>query len=112
MYHSVRFIVHLFNESSCFSSSLRSFVFCRRLPPFRWLWSTKWCCKPHDSGTLPLGNGTTVNGTAHGRFHNHNSSDSMRTLTTSLTVSRRSCLRPARVVIVERPKTEHAMSEV
>ncbi|XP_040174984.1 cardioacceleratory peptide receptor-like isoform X5 [Anopheles arabiensis] len=84
----------------------------KRLPPFRWLWSTKWCCKPHDSGTLPLGNGTTVNGTAHGRFHNHNSSDSMRTLTTSLTVSRRSCLRPARVVIVERPKTELAMSEV
>uniref|UniRef100_A0A182Y5B6 G-protein coupled receptors family 1 profile domain-containing protein n=1 Tax=Anopheles stephensi TaxID=30069 RepID=A0A182Y5B6_ANOST len=84
----------------------------KRLPPFRWLWSTKWCCKPHDSGTLPLGNGTTVNGAAHGRFHNHNSSDSMRTLTTSLTVSRRSCLRPARVVIVERPKTELAMSEV
>uniref|UniRef100_A0A182IQ40 G-protein coupled receptors family 1 profile domain-containing protein n=1 Tax=Anopheles atroparvus TaxID=41427 RepID=A0A182IQ40_ANOAO len=84
----------------------------KRLPPFRWLWSTKWCCRPHDSGALPLGNGTAANGTAHGRFHNHNSSDSMRTLTTSLTVSRRSCLRPARVVIVERPKTELAMSEV
>ncbi|XP_058129099.1 cardioacceleratory peptide receptor-like [Anopheles ziemanni] len=84
----------------------------KRLPPFRWLWSTKWCCRPHDSGNLPLGNGTTANGTAHGRFHNHNSSDSMRTLTTSLTVSRRSCLRPPRVVIVERPKTELAMSEV
>ncbi|XP_052870210.1 cardioacceleratory peptide receptor-like [Anopheles cruzii] len=83
----------------------------KRLPPFRWLWSTKWCCKQHDTGTVPLGNGSAGNGTT-GRFHNRNSSDSMRTLTTSLTVSRRSCMRPARVVIVERPKTELAMSAV
>ncbi|XP_050100114.1 cardioacceleratory peptide receptor-like [Anopheles aquasalis] len=88
----------------------------KRLPPFRWLWSAKWCCKQHDTGTLPIGNGSAANATTGGRlFHNHrnSNSDSMRTLTTSLTVSRRSCLRPAaRVVIVERPKTQLAISAV
>uniref|UniRef100_A0A087ZB03 G-protein coupled receptors family 1 profile domain-containing protein n=1 Tax=Anopheles darlingi TaxID=43151 RepID=A0A087ZB03_ANODA len=87
----------------------------KRLPPFRWLWSAKWCCKQHDTGTLPIGNGTAANATTGRLFHNHrnSNSDSMRTLTTSLTVSRRSCLRPAaRVVIVERPKTQLAISAV
>lgn len=78
----------------------------RRIPPFRWLISS-WCCKNNDS------NQTTIRSTSNGQRHN-NSNDSMRTFTTSLTVSRRSTsyMRPARVVIVERPKTILAMSEV
>ncbi|EAT39545.2 AAEL008655-PA, partial [Aedes aegypti] len=83
----------------------------KRLPPFRWLLSSEWCCKNPDgsSGRGPLRNGMVLNGGQ--RLQNNNSSDSMRTLTTSLTISQRSCIRPSRVVIVERPKVALAMSE-
>nr|XP_029719377.1 cardioacceleratory peptide receptor-like [Aedes albopictus] len=86
----------------------------KRLPPFRWLLSSEWCCKNPDgpAGRGPLRNGMVLNGGQRG-LQNHNSSDSMRTLTTSLTISsQRSCIRPSRVVIVERPKVALAMSEV
>ncbi|XP_052565605.1 cardioacceleratory peptide receptor isoform X2 [Culex pipiens pallens] len=84
----------------------------KRLPPFRWLLASKWCCKSSDGGSQGAGmrNGTALNGNA--RLQNHNSSDSMRTLTTSLTISQRSCIRPSRVVIFERPKAALAMSQV
>ncbi|XP_058453297.1 cardioacceleratory peptide receptor [Malaya genurostris] len=83
----------------------------KRLPPFRWLLDSKWCCKGANGGSRrPMRNGIILNGGP--RLQNHNSSDSMRTLTTSLTVSQRSCIRPSRVVIVERPKVVVAMSEV
>ncbi|XP_055638650.1 cardioacceleratory peptide receptor-like [Toxorhynchites rutilus septentrionalis] len=83
----------------------------KRLPPFRWLLASKWCCQNTDSGSRgAMRNGAALNGGT--RMQNHNSSDSMRTLTTSLTISQRSCVRPSRVVIVERPKVVLAMSEV
>ncbi|XP_055602618.1 cardioacceleratory peptide receptor-like [Uranotaenia lowii] len=94
----------------------------KRLPPFRWLLASKWCCKTaSDVGSgrgSGLRNGAILNGHGGPRLQNHNSSDSMRTLTTSLTnsTSQRSCIRPSRVVIVERPKVVAtgplAMSEV
>ncbi|XP_058821748.1 cardioacceleratory peptide receptor-like [Topomyia yanbarensis] len=83
----------------------------KRLPPFRWLLASKWCCRGADGGARgQMRNGIILNGGP--RLQNHNSSDSMRTLTTSLTISQRSCIRPSRVVIVERPKVVVAMSEV
>ncbi|GAB0099092.1 cardioacceleratory peptide receptor [Sergentomyia squamirostris] len=80
----------------------------KRLPPFRWL-AASWCFK----GSREQSNHTQNRCGVTGGPRLHNSSDSMRTLTTSLTVSRRSatCMRPARVVIAERPKTI-IMSEV
>ncbi|XP_016988368.1 cardioacceleratory peptide receptor [Drosophila rhopaloa] len=77
-----------------------------RFPPFKWL---TCCCKSYR------------NNSQQNRCHTvgrrlHNSCDSMRTLTTSLTVSRRSTNKTnARVVICERPTkvvTVPAMSEV
>ncbi|XP_053695269.1 cardioacceleratory peptide receptor [Sabethes cyaneus] len=83
----------------------------KRLPPFSWLLASKWCCNGADGGSRrAMRNGGILNGGP--RLQNNNSSDSMRTLTTSLTVSQRSCIRPSRVVIVERPKVILAMSEV
>ncbi|KAJ6640805.1 Cardioacceleratory peptide receptor [Pseudolycoriella hygida] len=80
----------------------------RRTLPFRWI-NSSWCCKNRKSSTINSHSGTH-NG--NGR-HLRNSSDSMRTLTTSVTSKRAtSCIRPARVVILERPKTILAMSEV
>ncbi|XP_055375115.1 cardioacceleratory peptide receptor [Condylostylus longicornis] len=79
----------------------------KRVPPFRWF-SCSTCCTNQSNNNSSQHRCTTVNQRLH------NSCDSMRTLTTSLNVSRRSnnCMRPARVVIVERPKTILAMSEV
>ncbi|KAH8417106.1 hypothetical protein KR222_003256 [Zaprionus bogoriensis] len=77
-----------------------------RFPPFKWL---KCCCKSYR------------NNSQQSRCHTvgrrlHNSCDSMRTLTTSLTVSRRSTNKTnARIVICERPTkviAAAAMSEV
>ncbi|KAH8361153.1 hypothetical protein KR200_012256 [Drosophila serrata] len=77
-----------------------------RFPPFKWF---TCCCKSYR------------NNSQQNRCHTvgrrlHNSCDSMRTLTTSLTVSRRSTNKTnARVVICERPSmvvTVPAMSEV
>ncbi|XP_017128872.1 cardioacceleratory peptide receptor [Drosophila elegans] len=77
-----------------------------RFPPFKWF---TCCCKSYR------------NNSQQNRCHTvgrrlHNSCDSMRTLTTSLTVSRRSTNKTnARVVICERPTkvvTVPAMSEV
>ncbi|ALC46754.1 CcapR [Drosophila busckii] len=77
-----------------------------RFPPFKWL---TCCCKSYR------------NNSQQNRCHTvgrrlHNSCDSMRTLTTSLTVSRRSTNKAnARVVICERPNKVIAvtsMSEV
>ncbi|XP_017855885.1 PREDICTED: cardioacceleratory peptide receptor [Drosophila arizonae] len=77
-----------------------------RFPPFKWL---TCCCKSYR------------NNSQQNRCHTvgrrlHNSCDSMRTLTTSLTVSRRSTNKAnARVIICERPNkviTVAAMSEV
>ncbi|KAH8404256.1 hypothetical protein KR215_002687 [Drosophila sulfurigaster] len=77
-----------------------------RFPPFKWF---TCCCKSYR------------NNSQQNRCHTvgrrlHNSCDSMRTLTTSLTVSRRSTNKTnARVVICERPNkviTVPAMSEV
>ncbi|XP_037924362.1 cardioacceleratory peptide receptor [Hermetia illucens] len=83
----------------------------KRIPPFRWLLETCCCCCcKSQRGRNSTGNRCTDS--ARNRLHN--SYDSMRTLTTSLTVSRRStnnCMRPARVVIVDR-KNILAMSEV
>ncbi|XP_055715848.1 cardioacceleratory peptide receptor [Phlebotomus papatasi] len=79
----------------------------RRLPPFRWL-ASSWCFKSREQANHAQNRCGVTGGPRL-----HNSSDSMRTLTTSLTVSRRSasCMRPARVMIAERPKTI-IMSEV
>lgn len=73
-----------------------------------------WCYKARENGaSIKSQNGCTQNGGC-GRLRN--STDSMRTLTTSLTMSKRSASAyvraPPRVVIAERPKTILAMSEV
>ncbi|XP_061398716.1 cardioacceleratory peptide receptor [Musca vetustissima] len=77
-----------------------------RFPPFKWF---TCCCKSYRH------NSTTNRCHTVGR-RLHNSCDSMRTLTTSLTVSRRSNKGTTRVVICERPKSNslhhNAMSEV
>lgn len=81
----------------------------RRLPPFRWLSSDKWCCKGNENSNAHCGVG--------GGRGLLNSQDSVRTLATSLAVSTRrstsnSChSRQQRVTIVDRPKTI-IMSEV
>ncbi|XP_037949494.1 cardioacceleratory peptide receptor [Teleopsis dalmanni] len=72
-----------------------------RYPPFKWL---TCCCKSYRNNSTQARCKTT------GR-RLHNSCDSMRTLTTSLTVSKRSN-KAARVVICERPKDALAISEV
>uniref|UniRef100_A0A1I8P294 G-protein coupled receptors family 1 profile domain-containing protein n=2 Tax=Stomoxys calcitrans TaxID=35570 RepID=A0A1I8P294_STOCA len=77
-----------------------------RFPPFKWF---TCCCKSYRHNSNPNRCNTV------GR-RLHNSCDSMRTLTTSLTVSRRSNKGTTRVVICERPKSNsiahNAMSEV
>ncbi|XP_075165234.1 crustacean cardioactive peptide receptor [Haematobia irritans] len=78
-----------------------------RFPPFKWF---TCCCKSYRHNSTNPNRCNTV-----GR-RLHNSCDSMRTLTTSLTVSRRSNKGTTRVVICERPKSNsiahNAMSEV
>ncbi|XP_055849766.1 cardioacceleratory peptide receptor [Episyrphus balteatus] len=69
----------------------------RRVPPFKW-----FCWKSRRRTSLKNRCNTVGQ-------RIHNSCDSMRTLTTSLTVSRRSN-KAARVVIVERPRTTIVMS--
>ncbi|XP_023293064.1 cardioacceleratory peptide receptor [Lucilia cuprina] len=77
-----------------------------RFPPFKWF---TCCCKSYRH------NSTQTRCNTVGR-RLHNSCDSMRTLTTSLTVSRRSNKGTTRVIICERPKSNsinhNAMSEV
>ncbi|XP_065354334.1 cardioacceleratory peptide receptor [Calliphora vicina] len=77
-----------------------------RFPPFKWF---TCCCKSYRH------NSTQNRCNTVGR-RLHNSCDSMRTLTTSLTVSRRSNKGTTRVIICERPKSNsinhNAMSEV
>ncbi|XP_055539889.1 cardioacceleratory peptide receptor-like [Wyeomyia smithii] len=71
----------------------------KRLPPFRWLFSSGFCCTNPDDGNIHSGYGQTVHGN---RLRNQHSSDSMRTLTTSLTVSTRrptTILRSSRVIV-------------
>lgn len=71
----------------------------RRTALFRWF-SKIWCCKKKENPEHPF----SIRGGARNLHQNY---DSMKTFTTSLTVtSRRStCLRPNRVVVVERQKT-------
>lgn len=75
----------------------------RRTAFYRWF-SEPWCCKKKENPQSQLTNGGRSKGGARNLHQNY---DSMKTFTTSLTVtSRRStCLRPNRVVIVEKPKT-------
>lgn len=86
----------------------QNFPFLRRTALFRWL-SDGWCCKKKENSQNQFTNGRLRSGP---RNLNQNY-DSMRTFTTSLTVtSRRStCLRPNRVVIVEHQKTILATQE-
>src|SRR5690349_18527534 len=76
----------------------------RRTAFYRWF-SEPWCCKKKENPQNQLANGGRSRGGARNLHQNY---DSMKTFTTSLTVttSRRStCLRPNRVVIVEKPRT-------
>ncbi|XP_054747917.1 cardioacceleratory peptide receptor [Anastrepha obliqua] len=73
-----------------------------RFPPFKWF---ACCCRTY------LSNSTQRRCSTVSR-RLHHSCDSMRTLTTSLTVSRRSNKAAARVVICERSKEPLAVSEV
>ncbi|XP_062555198.1 cardioacceleratory peptide receptor-like [Armigeres subalbatus] len=70
----------------------------KRLPPFRWLFSSGLCGSPPDEVVSHNGSGQT----SSSRLRNHHSSDSMRTLTTSLTTSTRrsaTIIRTSRVII-------------
>ncbi|XP_062712341.1 cardioacceleratory peptide receptor isoform X1 [Aedes albopictus] len=70
----------------------------KRLPPFRWLFRSGLCGTPPDDVVSHNGSGQT----SSSRLRNHHSSDSMRTLTTSLTTSTRrpaTIIRTSRVVI-------------
>ncbi|XP_041761216.1 cardioacceleratory peptide receptor-like isoform X1 [Anopheles merus] len=60
----------------------------KRLPPFRWLLSSPLCCASEEDRADRGRCGTISNGTRNLR-NQHSSSSSMRTLTTSLTVSTR-----------------------
>uniref|UniRef100_A0A1S4GE38 G-protein coupled receptors family 1 profile domain-containing protein n=1 Tax=Anopheles gambiae TaxID=7165 RepID=A0A1S4GE38_ANOGA len=60
----------------------------KRLPPFRWLLSSPLCCASEEDRADRARCGTISNGTRNLR-NQHSSSSSMRTLTTSLTVSTR-----------------------
>ncbi|XP_055611843.1 cardioacceleratory peptide receptor-like [Uranotaenia lowii] len=71
----------------------------KRLPPFRWLVSSGLCCGSPEDLSGHNGCGPTANGN---RLRNQHSSDSMRTLTTSLTVSTRrptTITRTSRVIV-------------
>ncbi|XP_052901753.1 cardioacceleratory peptide receptor-like [Anopheles moucheti] len=59
----------------------------KRLPPFRWLLSSPFCCASEEDRTDRARCGTISNGNRN--LRNQHSSSSMRTLTTSLTVSTR-----------------------
>ncbi|XP_067633313.1 cardioacceleratory peptide receptor isoform X2 [Eurosta solidaginis] len=72
-----------------------------RLPPFKWFQCCCRCC---------LNNSAPIHCNVSRRLQH--SCDSMRTLTTSLTVSRRSNEAGARAVICEMPKNSLAISEV
>lgn len=84
-----------------FNKNLLSNIF-RRTAPFRWL-SQMCCCKKKD-----LPKSQFANGRSRGVPRNLNQNyDSMRTFTTSLTVTSRhsTCIRPNRVVIMEHQKS-------
>ncbi|XP_038115973.1 cardioacceleratory peptide receptor [Culex quinquefasciatus] len=71
----------------------------KRLPPFRWLLSSGLCCGSPEDTNGHNDCGQTANGN---RLRNQHSSDSMRTLTTSLTVSTRrppTIVRTSRVIV-------------
>lgn len=77
---------------------LKMFLFFiyRCLPPFRWLISS-WCCKTRNQAAGELARAQ------NGGVLLLNSTDSVRTLTTSLTISKRStapCMRPTRERVV------------
>ncbi|XP_058168998.1 cardioacceleratory peptide receptor-like [Anopheles ziemanni] len=59
----------------------------KRLPPFRWLLSSPLCCPSEEDRSERARCGTASNGTRN--LRNQHSSSSMRTLTTSLTISTR-----------------------
>ncbi|XP_049535293.1 cardioacceleratory peptide receptor-like [Anopheles darlingi] len=59
----------------------------KRLPPFRWLLSSPLCCASEEDRSNRGRCGTISSGTRN--LRNQNSSSSMRTLTTSLTISTR-----------------------
>ncbi|XP_049286145.1 cardioacceleratory peptide receptor-like isoform X1 [Anopheles funestus] len=59
----------------------------KRLPPFRWLLSSPLCCASEEDRSDRARCGTISNGNRN--LRNQHSSSSMRTLTTSLTVSTR-----------------------
>uniref|UniRef100_A0A182J424 G-protein coupled receptors family 1 profile domain-containing protein n=1 Tax=Anopheles atroparvus TaxID=41427 RepID=A0A182J424_ANOAO len=59
----------------------------KRLPPFRWLLSSPLCCTSEEDRSERARCGTVSNGTRN--LRNQHSSSSMRTLTTSLTISTR-----------------------
>ncbi|XP_054082089.1 cardioacceleratory peptide receptor isoform X2 [Zeugodacus cucurbitae] len=73
-----------------------------RFPPFKWF---KCCCRSYL-------NSTTANRCSTVSRRLHHSCDSVRTLTTSLAVSRRSNKAPAHVVICEKENNTLAVSEV
>ena len=91
------------------TSMLINFNFLRRTALFRWFSQSWCCCKKKENTQNQFTNGRSRGGSRH----LHQNYDSMRTITTSLTVtSRRStCLRPNRVVIVEHQKTILATQE-
>ncbi|XP_055636993.1 cardioacceleratory peptide receptor-like isoform X1 [Toxorhynchites rutilus septentrionalis] len=71
----------------------------KRLPPFRWLFSSGLCCSSPEDASVHSGCRQSANGS---RLRNQHSSDSMRTLTTSLTVSARrstTLIRTPRVIV-------------
>ncbi|CRK97131.1 CLUMA_CG010528, isoform A [Clunio marinus] len=80
----------------------------RRSAVFQWF-SDPHCCKRRESQQNQFGNGRLRGGVRN----QHQSYDSMKTFTTTSTVtSRRStCLRPNRVVIIEHQKTRFATPE-
>ncbi|XP_049305337.1 cardioacceleratory peptide receptor isoform X1 [Bactrocera dorsalis] len=74
-----------------------------RFPPFKWF---KCCCRSYLNSTLTQSRCSTVSRRLH------YSCDSVRTLTTSLAVSRRSTKASSHVVICEKEKDPLAVSEV
>uniref|UniRef100_A0A336MNQ2 CSON003953 protein n=1 Tax=Culicoides sonorensis TaxID=179676 RepID=A0A336MNQ2_CULSO len=78
------------------------------------LFSTQICrtFRCHEQESINSNGGVTQYlGPGRGTRLN-NSCDSMRTLTTSLTITKRSCMRTTRVVIIERPKNGLELSTV
>lgn len=74
--------------------------FFRRLPFYKWF-SFVWCCKHQETVVSNSGIRQYMRPGQGPRMQN--SFDSMRTLTTSLTISKQSSARPNRVVIIEKP---------